>query len=629
MTALKTFRPGRWLSLVLTSLFLASGLVGCGPRTTDPKVSSTSLASSVTPIPTLSAEEQKDVVILSIEENGYSHLFGFTPGTSSLLRLTSGEWSDEDPALSPDGKLIAFASNRGGHWDIYTLEVASGKISQLTHTSEYDSSPTWSPDMAWIAYESYRSGSLNIDLLSLNNAGQKPVMLTDGPSTNSSPAWAPNGREIAFLSNRTGNSDIWIADLNKTQDRFSNLSNSSQTAESHPIWSPDGGHLAWASSSLTSAFSGIYVWDAAKPDKAPLWVGDGDWPAWNARGDEMVTVVNGQNQTLLTAYNLQNQLLILPLPLPGHVNGLIWPKLTLPNPLPATYLQAAALTPPVLWVPQDTPLAGVPANRQYVVPLSGVQAPYPKLQNLVKDSFDALRQRVIKESGWDALASLQNAYVPLTTALDPGLGEDWLYTGRAFAINSLMVNAGWMVVGREDIGAQTYWRLYLRAQVQDGSRGAPLENPPWDLNARYELDPITYEAGGQYATVPPGYWIDFTSLAAAYGWQRLPSLPNWRNYYAGARLSEFVMTGGLDWNSAMLELYPPQALYTATPVLPPSSTPTITPIPSSTPAPTRTLLNTLTPSLSPTPAPPTMTPLPSSTPLPTSTPPTIIPTFKP
>ncbi|MBI3738025.1 MAG: hypothetical protein HY258_03145, partial [Chloroflexi bacterium] len=204
-----------------------------------------------------------------------------------------------------------------------------------------------------------------------------------------------------------------------------------------------------------------------------------------------------------------------------------------------------------------------------------------------------------------------------------GLSEDWLYTGRAFAINSLMVNAGWMTVVREDIGAQTSWRLYLRAQIQDGSRGEPIHNPPWDLNARYELDPKTYEAGGQYAATPSGYWVDFTALAQAYGWERLPALPNWRNYYAGARFTEFAKTDGLDWYSAMLELYPAEALLTPTPVLPPTATPSRTPIPSSTPGPTRTPLWTLTPSLTPTPRPPT------NTPTITPTPPTIIPTFKP
>ena len=171
-----------------------------------------------------------------------------------------------------------------------------------------------------------------------------------------------------------------------------------------------------------------------------------------------------------------------------------------------------------------------------------------------------------------------------------------------------MINAGWMAVVREDIGSQTYWRLYIRAQKQDGTEGQPIENSPWDLNARYNLDPVIYEAGGKYGAVPAGYWIDFTSLAQAYGWERLPALPNWRNYYAGARFAEFALTGGLNWYSAMLQLYPPDALYTPTPVLPPTLTPSITPIPSSTPRPTNTPRPTFTPSLTFTPRPPTAAP---------------------
>jgi TolB protein len=261
-----------------------------------------------------------------------------------------------------------------------------------------------------------------------------------------------------------------------------------------------------------------------------------------------------------------------------------------------------------------TQFAEGPSQRYVPNPLTDVQAPYPELHDLVDESFAALRQRVIEEAGWDALAALSNAFIPLTTSLDPGLGQDWLYTGRAFALNPLMSNAGWMVVVRQDYGTQTYWKLYLRTLNQDGSQGKPLHDPPWDLAARYELDPAVYEQGGKYAQVPPGYWLDFTSLARHYGWERLPSLPNWRTYYSGSRFTEFANTGGLDWYSAMLEIYPQDVLITPTRIGPPTSTPTKTPIPTSTTRPTRTPrptstitptrtntpTKTLTPTLSPT-----------------------------
>lgn len=202
------------------------------------------------------------------------------------------------------------------------------------------------------------------------------------------------------------------------------------------------------------------------------------------------------------------------------------------------------------------------------------------------------------------------------------MDEDWLFTGRAFAINTLMANAGWMVALREDIGAQTYWRVYIRCGIQDGSLGEPIHNAPWNLTARYDLDPRTYEQGGEYAPVPSGYWVDVTTLASAYNWERQPALPNWRTFYNGARFTEFALTNGLTWYTAMQELYPVDALVTPTRVLAPTLTPTPTFTSTPTPRPTRTPRMTLTPSATPT---FTSTPTITITPSLTSTPPTVIP----
>ncbi|MCJ7723745.1 MAG: hypothetical protein MUP03_06395, partial [Anaerolineales bacterium] len=378
-----------------------------------------------------------------------------------------------------------------------------------------------------------------------------------------------------------------------------------------PSWTPDGNHLVWASNSFNVEMSGIYIWDAEHPGYPPIWLGNGDWPVMNEKGEQVVSVISLPNQTYLSAYTLRGDLLLQPVLLPGEVRGLLWMSSSMSDPLPESFKQSSEQTPAPLWTSLVKPMTKGPTSRWGIVPLEDVQAPYPRLHDMVDESFNALRQRVIEEAGWDALANLENAFTPLTTPLDPGSSEDWLYTGRAFALNTILTNAGWLTAVRQDLGQQTYWRIYLIAQVQDGSMGEPIHDPPWDLAGRYNLDPRSYEEGGQFVFVPSGYWIDFTSLAYKYGWERLPALSNWRTYYNGTRFTEFVQTSDLDWYSAMLEIYPSEALITSTAVIPPTNTPT------NTLAPTWTPWFRITPKPSLTPTPPfTPTFIPVNTPLP-------------
>jgi len=88
----------------------------------------------------------EELVLFSIEENGHAHLFAYIPNEMPLTRLTNGDWDDITPAPSPDGKSIAFASNRFGYWDLYLMELSNGKLTRLTDTPQYEAAPSWSPD---------------------------------------------------------------------------------------------------------------------------------------------------------------------------------------------------------------------------------------------------------------------------------------------------------------------------------------------------------------------------------------------------------------------------------------------------------------------------------------------------
>jgi len=548
--------------------------------------------STPTPLP----GDATQTFALSLGDNGYSHLFIYAPSKLPLTRITNGQWNDTSPAFSPDGSKLVFASDRNEYWDLYLLDLETAQTERLTDTPQFDGNPAWSPDGLWIVYETYIEDQLDLFILSTVTPGQT-LRVTDDPGLDQTPAWSPLGRQIAFVSNRAGSDDIWLVNLdNPDEGRFVNLTNSPSISETHPVWSPDGTRLAWAVRSEGEPDS-IYVWDSAHPEQPARRVGPGNWPAWSESGNEIAARLSEPNQDYLTAYTLGGILLVPPTPV-GTVHGLDW-RIKRVTILPVIFQKQAFLTPTLLWQFNLQLITDIPNQRAAIVPLRNVQAPHPLLHDAVDESFDALRQRLIYETGWDVLASLENAYLPLTSSLDPGRGQDWLFTGRAFALNPVTTRAGWMLTMREEINGQTWWRLYLRPVAQDGSVGEPLRELPWDLNVRYTLNPAAYDQGGAYAeSIPPGYWIDFTDLAREFGWQRQAALSNWRSFYRGARFNEFVLTGGLDWRAAMLQLYPPDIFVTPTIVIPPTKTLTITPTGYRYKSPTPTI--TETPTMRPT-----------------------------
>ena len=113
---------------------------------------------------------------------------------------------------------------------------------------------------------------------------------------------------------------------------------------------------------------------------------------------------------------------------------------------------------------------------------------------------------------------------------------------------------------REDVGNVTYWRVFVRAAEQDGSMGEPLREATWDLNAREEGGRATVEGGALKERVPSGYYVDFTTLASDYGWERVPSLWRWRYFWPDVRWWRFRKTDDLTWWECMLELYEPEQI---------------------------------------------------------------------
>ena len=110
-----------------------------------------------------------------------------------LTRLTFGSGLQSDPTFSPDGRFVAYASDRSGNFDIWVQPVAGGDAVQITRSVAQDTQPDWSPDGANIVFRSDRDGGGLFIMPALG--GSERRLTTFGAR----PRWSRDGSEILFV----------------------------------------------------------------------------------------------------------------------------------------------------------------------------------------------------------------------------------------------------------------------------------------------------------------------------------------------------------------------------------------------------------------------------------------------
>ena len=185
---------------------------------------------------------QSRLAVFTSRTAGNRDVYSLDLASGRLVQLTNHPGDDFEAVWSPDGTIIAFTSIRDGNRDIYLMTPDGSIRSRLTLEAADDFHPAWSPDGSQIAFTSARDGNREVYVMGAD--GRNPLRLTNHPGDDSQPAWSPLGIEIAFTSLRDGNREIYI--MNVDGSGLRRLTNE-QADDLQAAWSPDGAALAFVS----------------------------------------------------------------------------------------------------------------------------------------------------------------------------------------------------------------------------------------------------------------------------------------------------------------------------------------------------------------------------------------------
>src|SRR5690242_16956222 len=161
--------------------------------------------------------------------------------------VTMHEAHDSYPVFSPDGKWIAFSSNRYGSYDVFVVPVTGGHPRRLTYDSAIDVACGWSPDGKKILFASSRAADFppNYQLYTVPFEGGRVRGITADQGKEG--VYSPRGDQIAYVRGQglwyrkgyhgSANDDIWVCNADGSNNRQITTFDGQDIS---PMWAPDG-----------------------------------------------------------------------------------------------------------------------------------------------------------------------------------------------------------------------------------------------------------------------------------------------------------------------------------------------------------------------------------------------------
>ena len=192
---------------------------------------------------------------------------------SAITQLTDDDSNDVMPALSPDGKTIAFASDRSGNWDLYLMDADGGPAVQLTNDRTHDIHPSFSPDGKHLVYSSLsdRTGQWQLVVIDVANPTVKRYI-----GHGLFPEWSPKENTILYQRARERGTrwfSVWTVELDDRGEAGSptEIVWSSDYACITPSWSPDGKAVVFCTVTNPDADT-----QGDRPAQSDVWIAKAD-----------------------------------------------------------------------------------------------------------------------------------------------------------------------------------------------------------------------------------------------------------------------------------------------------------------------------------------------------------------
>ena len=207
-------------------------------------------------------------------------LYEYDRVKKQYTQLTDAEGYDAEGSYSPDGKLIAFASNRNAYSgnlspaqkeafkidpavmnDIFIMNADGSNVRQLTESMGYDGGPFFSPDGSRICWRRFSENGATAEIMTMNIDGSDKKQLTELGAMSWAPYYHPSGKYLIFTTNihGFGNFELYVVDAEGKHKPM--RITDTEGFDGLPTFTPNGKKIAWTTNRTPSKQSQIFLGD--------------------------------------------------------------------------------------------------------------------------------------------------------------------------------------------------------------------------------------------------------------------------------------------------------------------------------------------------------------------------------